>query len=271
MATNRDGTAGRRGFTLVELLVVVGIIAMLVSILMPTLGRAKLIARKMQCATNLHALGRSWRMYFEQNDYKFPGISGNDAIAQTSLYIMINNRLANTGYLWQSELITSEKVFICPSTDASTGDPWFDDQHGAYPPWRSPNPWPPDVNGYRHCRMTYVTRRMGTYTKSQVPSPTYDLEKPYMLRTTGAQAVGNASDFSFMADFFLADAQARMNHPPGVNVLALDGHVSFFEDETSDGNILYAANGISASHSNANNWIVDSIWMRMDRGDTGRQ
>jgi len=119
--------------------------------------------------------------------------------------------------------------------------------------------------------MTYITRRMNTYTRSQVPNPSYDLEKPFMLRNTGAQGVGNASDFSFMADFFLNDAGSRMGHVPGVNVLYLDGHVGFFADETDDGSILYAANGMSAQHSNENNWIVDNIWMRIDRGDDGKQ
>jgi len=52
--TGRDG----RAFTLVELLVVVGIIAMLVAILMPSLGRAKDYAQAARCATNTNSLGK---------------------------------------------------------------------------------------------------------------------------------------------------------------------------------------------------------------------
>lgn len=52
-----------RAFTLVELLVVVAIIALLVSILMPTLGRARDLARRQVCAATLHGHGKVLAMY----------------------------------------------------------------------------------------------------------------------------------------------------------------------------------------------------------------
>jgi prepilin-type N-terminal cleavage/methylation domain-containing protein len=63
-----DQIMRRRGFTLVELLVVIAIIALLVSILMPALGRARELAKRVQCQSNLSALGRSMVMY--QNEFK---------------------------------------------------------------------------------------------------------------------------------------------------------------------------------------------------------
>jgi prepilin-type N-terminal cleavage/methylation domain-containing protein len=72
----------RLGFTLVELLVVIAIIALLISILAPSLKTAKDLTRQMLCTTNLRSLGMSLVMYAEGNRGNImPGYNWNDASA----------------------------------------------------------------------------------------------------------------------------------------------------------------------------------------------
>src|SRR4051794_23577496 len=60
-------------FTLVELLVVIGIIAVLVGILLPTLSKARESAIQAQCISNLHQFSVANQMYVNQYNYHMPG------------------------------------------------------------------------------------------------------------------------------------------------------------------------------------------------------
>lgn len=60
------------GFTLVELLVVIGIIALLISILLPTLSRVRHMTNKVSCLNNLRQLHMATTMYANDNDSAFP-------------------------------------------------------------------------------------------------------------------------------------------------------------------------------------------------------
>ena len=62
----------RKGFTLIELLVVVAIIALLISILLPSLSRARELAKRAVCASNLRGIGQGCHIYSNDNQESFP-------------------------------------------------------------------------------------------------------------------------------------------------------------------------------------------------------
>src|SRR5436189_5626311 len=62
----------RKAFTLVELLVVIGIIAVLISILLPTLGKVRRQANTLQCSSNMRQVATALIMYISDNKRKHP-------------------------------------------------------------------------------------------------------------------------------------------------------------------------------------------------------
>src|SRR5713226_10255246 len=61
----------RKAFTLVELLVVIGIIALLVAILLPALNQAREQARRVTCLSNVRQLTAAWLMYANEHKGRF--------------------------------------------------------------------------------------------------------------------------------------------------------------------------------------------------------
>lgn len=119
----------RNGFTLIELLVVVSIIALLVSILLPALGRARDQAKGAMCQSNLHQWSLIFNMYLDDNDYYLPMV---DEYFNPVLYVekewdslqiwtmalspyAFGTTIDSRGGLASGALDAEHSVYICPT------------------------------------------------------------------------------------------------------------------------------------------------------------
>jgi prepilin-type N-terminal cleavage/methylation domain-containing protein len=122
------GNRRRGAFTLVELLVVIGIVAVLMGILIPALTSARASARKIACMSNLGQIGRAIHLYsVEYNDsipigpkappFLSPADFYPSTGAPTSLVSLQNGKPVGLGLLLRDHLSQQPKVLFCPDPD----------------------------------------------------------------------------------------------------------------------------------------------------------
>ena len=120
-AHRHNADAPPRGFTLVELLVVIGIIALLISILLPTLSSARQSASAVKCLSNLRSIGQAVQGYANENKTAMvPGDVTTDGKRQTYASLLVLGGFVpgiaeDDGVFGANNVaLGSETVFNCP-------------------------------------------------------------------------------------------------------------------------------------------------------------
>lgn len=117
--TSIRSTSARHGFTLVELLVVIGIIAVLIGILLPTLTRARASGNAVKCASNMRQVGVSLRLYSELwKGTVFPPALGNNVLPHNRWPVQVfkqNYPTKLTTSLDQDSTLWRPDLLLCPA------------------------------------------------------------------------------------------------------------------------------------------------------------
>ena len=116
----------KKGFTLVELLAVIGIIALLLGILVPVLSKARTLTLRTVCQSNLHSIGLAFRMYLDDNDNIMPRATNMPSLK-------LNNKPPITKFLLP--YLSEPKTFKCHADRGQrspTGEKYFITEGSSY-------------------------------------------------------------------------------------------------------------------------------------------
>ena len=118
----------RHAFTLVELLVVIGIIGVLISILLPALQRARQSARQVSCLSQIRQCGLAVLAYVNENNGRFPPLWATAPNLDYSVWnnwismVITPKRYNESGVQISPTAGTGHQLFRCPSFVADTGN-----------------------------------------------------------------------------------------------------------------------------------------------------
>jgi prepilin-type N-terminal cleavage/methylation domain-containing protein len=213
-----DGSTSRahrqQAFTLVELLVVIGIIAVLVAMLLPALNKARSAAQKTQCLSNLRQVGTYLQMYASENkDYLLAGYR-----SQTYTGYYIHDKLYFTvlGPLVAGGYVKDPRALYCPTQP----DPLF--QYDT-----EDNPWDVNLPAPKALRTGYTTRPVKNWILGSGQPSSWPPAIPATGQTAGCVKLSKMRNVAIATDTTgvinnSGDRVQLMPHPKGINLLFAD-------------------------------------------------
>jgi prepilin-type N-terminal cleavage/methylation domain-containing protein len=221
----------QRGFTLVELLVVIGIIALLISMLLPALNKAREAASRAACLSNLRTIGQVMLIYATNNKDQIP-LGTIKQRYQETYWVRLSNRFPGWGVLYKANLMKAPAAFYCPSAQGDI----FHQFDGVS------NAWKPETNNVRGGYFLRPMAHDGTPvlwrdTSSSFPTP----EAPPVADETVPNTDPNSRPWNpyprlskmksraLAADIFATPHRIEWRHKKGINVLNANGSAKWID------------------------------------------
>jgi prepilin-type N-terminal cleavage/methylation domain-containing protein/prepilin-type processing-associated H-X9-DG protein len=284
----RNGST-RNGFTLVELLVVIGIIAVLIGILLPTLSRARESGRRIVCMSNLRQLGLGFIMYADQNKLYCPWTgSGDGNVASKPIgpwndpFYWANavpQMIGKKSYYDLQQLDaqglqplakeSDNNLFVCPSagpagstfaTDTTKDGVWmmWGNPEGSWPQYATPIAGPIKPADQRKVYWCYVINSKLDNSQTALKITQLRPSTEVALLVEKAQNNGDVTISNIgqsLARGKTTWTRFTTRHSDGGFILFVDGHVGYFKNKE-----LEAPGGTAPASNPAYNLVGKVTW-----------